>query len=179
MSNRDKRRPVQGRKKRRETDTELSREQISEVVDGGDGGPIYKDLTKSGKRYQFYKSHHGQGTPDDAQWLKEIGYREEFGIFSESDQKCISDQHGNLFGIKHKHKIVLELGTRGERIAKFWCPSEGSPWHGFPLYPLKRNVPENRKGYGCRPPKDVFLRMQSCGLVSERDRIRLYRGDYR
>lgn len=150
-----------------------------DTVDGGNTGPIYKDANPSGKRYQFYWAHHGRGTKDDSQWLSVITHREEFLIFAESDQHEIADGNGNLFGTRRQGATVLELGTRGERIAKFWCANEGSPWHRFPLYPLKRDVPENRKEYECRPPKNVFVKMQEAGLIDETTRVRLFRGDYR
>ena len=104
---------------------------------GYDPCPEHSTPTRRGKRYCFYDKHHRRGVTEPAQWDPDLGRDEEFGIFDEADWEEIQDEDRNLYGLRRSPEgRLLSLGAGGEQIAKFWNPSEGTPWHGFPLLPL-------------------------------------------
>jgi hypothetical protein len=154
----------------------------AEAIDG-ETGPIHPEPTRSGKRYRFYWKHHGM-VKGAAQWLEDISREEEFGIFAEADDQEIADEKQNLYGIRRRNAVVLELGTRGEKVAKFPATRGDAPWHGFPVYPLTRPDPydrgeesHGRQGEENRPPKLIFTKMVTAGLIDARARTRLEKGD--
>ena len=72
-----------------------------------------------------------------------------------------------------------EIWARGaQQMAEFPLPQEGEPWHGYPIWAVNGLAPENRRGEKMRPDKDVFLKMQRAGLLTERERKRLFKGDH-
>jgi len=73
---------------------------------------------------------------------------------------------------------IPDLGTWGQQIAEFPLARSNDPWHGYPLWPLGEEGPENRKGEKGRPSKSVFLGMEALGLITHRERKKLYKGDH-
>jgi hypothetical protein len=147
---------------------------------GESSGPIHPVPTRrSGHRYLFYDKHHGRGGSDAAQWLPSLTQQEEFDIFDTADEHEFSDDRGWLYGIgRDGEGNVLALGTWGQQVAEFPQARAEEAWHGYPLWPLKKLGPQNRKGERQRPSKRVFLRMEEAGLLTSRDRKRLYKGDF-
>jgi hypothetical protein len=152
----------------------------SEVFDmssGVDACPEHHERTRSERqlRYCFYIKHHG-GTPKAAQWADDLSRNDEFAIFDEADLHQISDDGSNLYGLRRGVELsLLDLGTRGEQIAKFWEVQTDQPWHGFPLWHLKGRGPDNRKTKLIS--KDVLKKMEQAGLISSTECKRLGRGD--
>jgi hypothetical protein len=101
----------------------------------------------------------------------------EFAVFDLADFHEIFDDRGWLYGIHLRESVVRVLGTEGEQIAAFPSARPNEPWHGYPLWPRRMIGPENRRGDRLRPPKAAFLRMEVVGLITQRDRKRLMKGD--
>src|SRR5205823_11649929 len=103
-----------------------------------------------------------------ARWLPEMSRDEEFAVFVMSDRHQLSDDKGHLYGLRIRGIVpgheILFLGTRYEQVARFWKAPTGSPWHGYPLWPIDEMGSLNRKGQQYRPPKDLFQRMVTEGL---------------
>jgi hypothetical protein len=138
----------------------------------------YHRTTSSGKRYLFHPKHHGHVSPDDACWHPSITRDFEFAIFEESDRRELSDEQGNLYGIRRDEAgKFITLGTRLEQVARFWMPSAGSPWHGYPLWPLN-NKELNRGTQPYRPPKVVLEKMETQGIITRPQVKRLMKGDH-
>jgi hypothetical protein len=146
-----------------------------------DDRDIHPDPSPSGYRYYFHPKHHGAGSPSDAKWLPEMTREEEFEVFAMADRHHLSDDGGDLYGLRISGSIpdheILFLGTRYEQVAHFWEASEGSPWHGYPLWPILRRDSLNRKGQQYRPPKEVLEKMVGAGLLTDKQRYRLMKGD--
>jgi hypothetical protein len=106
---------------------------------------------------------------------------EEFAVFVLADREQLSDNRGNLYGLRITGTVpghqILYLGTRYEQVAHFWVASQGSPWHGYPLWPIIQKGSLNRKGQENRPPKDVLRKMVGAGLLTEKQRYWLMKGD--
>jgi hypothetical protein len=148
---------------------------------GETSGPIHPVPTRrGGYRYQFYDKHHGRGAPDVARWMPSITHHEEFAIFDAADQNEFSDEQGCLFGVgpRDEDGEIPDLGTWGQQIAEFPFARPNATWHGYPLCPLAEAGPENRKGEKGRPSRIVFLRMEAVGVLTPRERKRLYKGDH-
>lgn len=148
---------------------------------GESSGPIHPVPTqRSGYRYLFYDKHHGRGSPDAAQWLVNLSRDEEFAVFDAADQNDFSDERGWLYGLRARQigGHIPDLGTWGQQIAEFPLARSIDPWHGYPIWPLGEQGPENRKGEKGRPSKSVFLRMEAAGLITHRERKKLYKGDH-
>lgn len=130
--------------------------------------------------YQFYDKHHGRGAPDVARWLREMSEDEEFAVFDTADANEISDERGWLYGVRPRDAEgdIPDLGTWGQQIAEFPHARPNETWHGYPLWPLVEAGPENRKGEKSRPSKDVFSKMVAAGMLDDRQRKRLYKGDH-
>jgi hypothetical protein len=135
---------------------------------------------RSGHRYLFYDKHHGRGVPDAAQWLPNLSRDEEFSIFDSADLNDVSDDRDWLYGVRVRDADgeIPDLGTWGQQIAEFPFSRPPSPWHGYPLWPLADIGPNNRKGEKHRPSKVVFLKLESNGILTLRERKRLYKGDH-
>jgi hypothetical protein len=131
-----------------------------------------------GYRYFFYDKHHGRGGPEASRWLPELSDDDEFAIFDQADLLDLSDEHGNLYGIRvglEHDREVLPLGTRQQQIAKFPISRQGTPWHGFPLGPL-----EYRTSGPAPPVRDLpgepLSKMVNHGLLTGAQRRRLLKG---
>ncbi len=126
-------------------------------------------------RYCFSLKHHG-GSRKDAQWADDLSHEEEFAIFDEADFREISDDAGNLYGLRRDEESnLLDLGTRGEQIAKFWENGLDQPWHGFPLFPLLgTDVKQNQRNTPA--PRSALLKMEQAGLIQAIERKRLQKG---
>lgn len=146
------------------------------MASGEDPCPEYQTRTRRRNlRYCFSLAHHGRGAPDDSQWADDLTRDEEFAIFDEADWHDLSDTKGHLYGLRRRPDgTILDLGTQGEQVAKFWKTHEGHPWHGFPLWPLARGGPENRKRQPA--PKDALMWMEAQGLLRPEQRKRLQKG---
>jgi hypothetical protein len=108
---------------------------------------MHTSLTRKNKlQYQFYAKHHATGgRSNDAQWG--ISNDDEFKSFDLADEReCVVDG-GHMFGVLPDGDGLTILGTRGEQVAKFPCPGESRPWHGYPLYPILKHDDSDRKGY--------------------------------
>jgi hypothetical protein len=147
------------------------------MASGEDPCPEHHEPTRSsGFRYCFSIAHHGRGVSDDSQWIVGLRQDEEFSIFDESDRLHFSDSKGHYFGLRRSPEgVILDLGTQGEQIAKFWNPVKNNPTHGFPLWPLGDEGPENRKQEP--PPREALLLMEHERLLSKSQTKRLLKGD--
>jgi hypothetical protein len=78
--------------------------------------------------YCFTPKHHGAGSRSDARWLPGLPRAEEFAVFDMADLHQLSDDDGNLYGLRIRQdntsREVLELGTRHEMIARFWVEAQ-------------------------------------------------------
>ena len=147
------------------------------MATGADSGPIHSSATRRSEyRYLFSSKHHGHGGSDAAQWLPTLSPDAEFSVFDTADFHGVSDEGGSLYGVLIENREVSSLGTQDQQIAKFPSARPGEPWHGYPLWPLKQKSPPDRRGEKQRPPKDVFLKMVTTGLLPARDRKRLWKG---
>lgn len=138
---------------------------------------VYSQQTAQGYRYYFHPRHHGAGSSSDARWKSEITRPDEFGIFRDSANADFADVSGNLYGLMKIQGKVIDIGTQGEQIAKFWKASTGSPWHGFPCWAILSRDYQNRRGQQYRPPKSVLEKMQEQKLITLVQCRRLSRGD--
>jgi hypothetical protein len=148
---------------------------------GETSGPIHPIPTRrNGYRYQFYDKHHGRGASDAARWLPELSQDEEFAVFDVADWNEIADERGYLYGIRPRDAAgeFPDLGVWGEQVAEFPSARPNETWHGYPLWPLSEGGPANRKGEKARPSKAVFERMEAAGMLTRREKKRLYKGDH-
>jgi hypothetical protein len=128
-------------------------------------------------RYQFTPKHHGADR-DAAQWLPELSLEGEFAVFDSADQHALSDEEGWLYGVQVEGDSLRDLGTWTQQMAEFPSARPGEAWHGYPIWSVNELAPPNRRGQKMRPDKEVFLKMQRTGLLSERLRKRLFKGDH-
>jgi hypothetical protein len=149
---------------------------------GETSGPIHPDPTRSERRrqYQFYNKHHRGRPSDAAQWEPGVSREEEFTVFDDADWHEIADERGWLYGVRRRDAMgeIPDLGMRGEQVAEFPFARPTETWHGYPLWPLSEEGPANRRGEQARPSKGVFLRMESVGMLTLRERKRLYKGNH-
>ncbi len=142
---------------------------------------LHPDPSPSGYRYYFYPKHHGYGKPTDGRWLPEMSRDEEFAVFVLADEHDLRDDKGDLYGLRIRGTVpaheILFLGTRYEQVARFWEASRGSPWHGYPLWPIIQRDALNRKAQKCRLPKEVLQVMIQAGLLDQKPYYRLMKGD--
>jgi hypothetical protein len=140
---------------------------------------IHGQLTRrSGYRYQFTPKHHG-GDVGAAQWLPILRLEEEFAVFDAADEHELSDDAGRLYGVLRSADGKLrDLGTWQQQMAEFPRPNQGVPWHGYPIWTPNALAPAKRSGEKVRPAKEVFGKMERAGLITTRDRKRLYKGDH-
>ncbi len=156
----------------------LSQSRRDRMATGETSGPIHPVATRrSGHRYLFYVKHHGGG--DAAKWLQELTPDDEFTIFDTADFHDLSCERGWLYGVRNGlGGEVLALGTDRQQIAEFPHARSNEPWHGYPVWPLKEEGPENRKGEKFRPAPVVFKNMEKTGLITTQERMRLMKGNY-
>jgi len=121
--------------------------------------------------YCFTPKHHGAGLKSDACWLPDLPRLEEFAVFDMADWHQLSDNDGNLYGLRIRQdntfREILELGTRHEMIARFWVEADQNHWHGHPLWPVLDKGPLNRKRQAYRPPKEAFDQMVAANILTE------------
>lgn len=142
--------------------------------------PIHPERTRKRQySYQFTAKHHGGGKPDDARWSEEVSRDEEFSVFDEADDQDIFDEGGRFYGVlRNAEGELRDLGTWQQQLAEFPRTNEGVPWHGYPIWALNELAPPNRSGQKGRPAKAVFQKMEEAGLITARQRKRLYKGDH-
>ena len=139
---------------------------------------VYHESTSHGYRYFFHPKHHGAGSRTDACWRPQISRSDEFEIFRDAANRELSDEAGNLYGLRNDSRGgVWDLGTRGEQLALFWNPPEGSPWHGFPCWAIMTKDSLNRKGQQYKPPKSIFEKLHKQRILTASQCKRLSKGD--
>jgi hypothetical protein len=142
---------------------------------------VHPELTRRSQySYMFTAKHHGGGSLHvDACWSPQVSRDEEFSVFDGADFHEITGADGSLYGVLRANEEGLRfLGTWNQQLAEFPFAREGVAWHGYPLYPLKDLGPENRRGEKLRPPREVFQLMERAGLITKRERKRLFKGDH-
>jgi hypothetical protein len=109
-----------------------------------------------------------------------LSREEEFAVFDTADMNELSDERGWFYGIRPRNESgdIPDLGTWGQQLAEFPFARPNEAWHGYPLWPLVEEGPQNRRGEQSRPAKRVFDRMEAVGLLTHRERKRLYKGDH-
>ena len=140
--------------------------------------------------YVFTPKHHG-GSPTASCWLTGISFAQEFSIFDRTDgivvpagidNRQVSDLLGNLYGyevLETATQHLRELGTWDQQMAEYPAPHEGSPWHGYPIWPINPVVtPPQYNGQRCRPDHSVFDRMVQLGDITDSHRKRLKTGHF-
>lgn len=138
--------------------------------------------------YVFTPKHHG-GDAQASCWLERLSFDDEFAIFDRADGRTVSldqddeqvaDSEGNLYGYEATPDGSLrELGTWHQQMAEFPVQRDGSPWHGYPIWPIDSSAAPTRfGGHRCRPHKSVFARMEELGHITPGQRNRLGRGDW-
>lgn len=133
---------------------------------------------RSGYRYQFTPKHHG-GDAEAAQWLPGLRLEEEFAVFDTADEHDLSDDDGRLYGVlRDADGELRDLGTWQQQVVEFPPANEGVPWHGYPIWAVNALAPASRSGEKMRPAKTVFRKMEQAGLITARQRKRLYKGDH-
>ena len=136
-----------------------------------------RPTSRSGLVYRFTPKHHDGHDPNAARWLPELTREEEFAVFELADDHEIVDAGGKLYGLlRGEGETVRTLGTWYQQLAEFPVARPGEPWHGYPIYPVSGEAPENRRGDACRPGKEVFERLFTAGLIDRREKQRLKRG---
>ncbi len=142
--------------------------------------PIHSEQTrKRCYRYQFTAKHHGAGKADDARWAEDVTREEEFSVFDDADFHDISDEDGRFYGVlRGANGALRDIGTWQQQIAEFPPANEGVPWHGYPLWAVNELAPANRSAQRMRPAREIFEKMERAGLISSRQRKRLYKGDH-
>lgn len=141
--------------------------------------PEHPEPTRRNRyRYLFSNKHHGAGSSSDARWQEDLSGDEEFSIFDNADWFEIVDESGWLYGVLSEAGELRVLGTWNQQIAEFPLAREGTPWHGYPIWAVNHAAPDNRKGVKMRPSKQVFMSLEAAGLITGRQRKRLWKGDH-
>jgi hypothetical protein len=126
----------------------------------------------------IHSQAHG-GSGDAACWLPEISEDSEFRVFDDADAFELADDRGWLYGILRDDEGGLrDLGTWHQQIAEFPFAREGTPWHGYPLWPVNETAPDNRRGEKHRPSREVLDKMVAAGILTQRQKRRLMKGDH-
>jgi hypothetical protein len=112
--------------------------------------------------------------------VEAVTREEEFSIFDAADFNELFDEQGRIYGLRARNETgnIPDLETWGEQIAEFPRARPNEVWHGYPVWSLAEDGPENRREERCRPSKGVFERMQEVGMLTLRERKRLYKGDH-
>lgn len=142
--------------------------------------PIHPTATRKRQyRYIFMDKHHGGGKADDACWAPDLTRSDEFSVFDQADHLDIVDVAGRFYGVlRTAEGVLLVLGTWHQQIAEFPRANDGVPWHGYPIWPVNDDAPGNRSHQLMRPGRSIFSRMEQVGLITVRQRKRLFKGDY-
>lgn len=139
-------------------------------------GPLHPERTRrSGYEYFFYDKHHKAGYSEHAQWLPEMTHDEEFAVFDMGDFHDLSNEKGDLYGLRLSEGKVMALGTRDEQVAEFPVAQAGHAWHGYPVWPIMR-LDQDRRRRKSPAPLKVLAKMRDAGLITESKRKRLARG---
>jgi hypothetical protein len=147
------------------------------MATGETAGPVHPVPTqRSGFHYQFHVKHHG-GDKRAARWNPNLSQEAEFGVFDTADLHDLSDERGGLYGLgRNAEGEVLELGVWEEQVAEFPHARPGESWHGYPIWPLNKAAPSNRRKQEYRPSKAVLQKMVVAGLITSSERGRLEKG---
>ena len=143
-------------------------------------GDVHPKSTRRNKYfYFFYEKHHRNGPSEHAQWLDEpeLTTAGEFQVFDDADYHEISDDNGNLFGLRRRGDdgCISPLGTRGEQVACFPCTRLSQPWHGYPIWPIE----VQRDGERLRPiAKAVLILMVDVQVITQKEKRRLGKGKH-
>ena len=149
-----------------------------------------RPTASSGLMYCFRPKHRGAGSAGDARWRPDLSREEEFGVFEIADANGWSDDNGNLYGLylvkEGGRWQILELGIRGELIARFWHEAPAVPWHGHPLWPIEASrsgAGGSRSKIDEKQLKIALKNMSTAGLskqvvISEVHRKRLLTGKH-
>ena len=115
-----------------------------------------QETVRSRHRYLFTEKHHGgPHSAGQAEWLPSLAFEAEFWIFNMADDFDFSDDDGRLYGMLKLPDSACEfIGVYKEQIATFPRPNAGSPWHGYPVYPLAGV--NTRSGDAGRPKNAIF-----------------------
>ena len=141
--------------------------------------PEHSEPTRrNGYRYLFSVKHHGGGSRDDSQWMQNLSREQEFTVFDVADCFEVKDEDGWLFGVWSEDGKLQDLGTWGQQIAAFPSARKGVPWHGYPIWAVSQDAPENRSTQKLRPSKQIFLKLEEVSLITKRQRKRLWKGDH-
>jgi hypothetical protein len=73
---------------------------------------------------------------------------------------------------------LRDIGTWKQQVAEFPKASEGSPWHGYPIWAVNDKAPPNRASEKFKPSKAIFQKMEKVGLISKQQRKRLIKGKH-
>lgn len=142
---------------------------------------IHKQLTRrSSYSYAFTPKHHGGGLPTVARWHPNVSRQDEFDVFDTADFHNLSDQRGWLYGfLVDQQNRFLAIGTLFQQIAEFPKSRLNQPWHGYPIWPIKKHSgPFGRRSQKMRPDKTVFQQMLTKQLISPPQMRLLQRGDF-
>ena len=111
-------------------------------------------------------------------WRGELTDNEEFAIFEHADLLELSDERGNLYGMRigpAPHREVRDVGTHRQQVAKFPFSRREAPWHGFPLGPMEKDYDPPRPPRRALP-RDALTKMVASGLLNMAQLKRLVNG---
>jgi hypothetical protein len=141
--------------------------------------PEHPEATRRNNyRYIFTGKHHGGGSSTDARWLPDLSRDAEFSVFDNADWFEVCDEGGWLYSVLSDGDELRDLGTWAQQVAEFPFARAGTPWHGYPVWAVNQAAPDNRGGDKMKPAKAVFSRMEEVGLITERQRKRLWKGQH-
>src|SRR5260370_20184481 len=106
--------------------------------------------------YLSLNYHHAPSKTSHPKSLWAVPREEECHYFCRAELSNWSDSDGNYWSISEDG--LIELGTRGERLAFFGVKAEQSPWHGWPVGG-KLNL---RNAH--RPPYSLIELLREAGL---------------
>ncbi len=145
---------------------------------------------RRGLTYVFTPKHHG-ASQTSACWLSTLTHNEEFVIFDRADgvvvqppatdNRQVADPNGNLYGyetLTGGTSALREIGTWHQQLAEFPVQTTGADWHGYPIWPISPQAPQNLQGQRCRPDPRVFDRMLQLGDITAGERKKLKKGDW-
>jgi len=138
--------------------------------------------------YLFTPKHHG-ASQNNSCWLTELTFDEEFAIFDRADgivvqfpyedNRQVADESGNLYGyLPLSDGSLSVIGTWYQQLAEFPVQEDGAAWHGYPIWPINSDAPQNLQGQKCRPDSAIFDRMLKLGDITRGQRKRLKKGDW-
>lgn len=131
-------------------------------------GKLYP-ATDVNSAYISRKDHRPFATSNRNRWATRVSPDSEYVIFCEAETNNWTDQRPHLWGVEQG---LVELGTNGERIAKF--PHRQNPQdaaHGYPVSALdpKREIEH-------RPQPPLVRRWREADLIDDVQAARINRG---